>query len=296
MARQFQPPPIQYLPAFEAAARLRSFKAAGNELSISASAISQQIKSLEGFLGVSLFERLPREVKLSAAGYSFYSVAEQTLNQYKVGCSRFADQYHSSTLRISIDPYTAHEVIIPRLHDFSERYPAIELIIETSMRAEDLTTSHLDAAIRFGEPPWPACDAQKICDAQCNFVASDEYLEQYPLTTVEDFKHQTLLHTRRDINDWQRVFDIAGFKDEPAKEFFFDSHSASLRAAEEGLGLALGILPTINEALREGKFTAVSKQHFPMLEAFYLVSKVNDSKQESYEALYTWLVEVFADT
>lgn len=294
MARPFQPPPIQYLPAFEAAARLRSFKAAGNELSISASAISQQIKSLEGFLGISLFERMPREVRLSAAGYTFYSVAEQTLNQYQAGCSRFAEQYHSSTLRISMDPYTAHEVIIPRLHDFYKRHQAIELIIETSMRAEDLTNSHLDGAIRFGQPPWAACESQKICEAQCNFVASEEYLESHPFTAVEDFRHQTLLHTRRDINDWQRVFDLSGFKGEPAKEFFFDSHSAALRAAEEGLGLALGIVPTINAALREGKFVAVSKQHFPMVEAFYLVSKVNDGKKKSYQALHRWLAEVFA--
>lgn len=289
-----RPPPIQYLAAFESAARHCSFKTAGEELNISASAISQQIKALENFLGLSLFERKPREVKLSGAGYSFYQVAEQTLNQYKTGFSQFSERYHSSTLRISTESYVAHEIIIPRMQDFSERHPYIDLVIETSMKVEDLANSDLDAAIRFGLPPWPNYQAELLCKAQSNLVASKAYLEEHPLKQAEDFEHQTLLHTRSDINDWQRVINLFSVTEPPAKEFFFDSYSAALRAAESGLGLAIGLTPSINKPLREGKLVAVSKQHMPLQEAFYFVSKPNESKAASYYALHQWLIEIFS--
>lgn len=282
-------PPIQYLVTFAAAARLNSFKLAAESLNVTPSAISQQIKSLEGHLGLALFNRDKRELKLTHAGEGFYKVAERTLRQYEKGFVDFTSQYLSPILKISMIPYVANEVVIPNLHDFQKQHPNIKLIIETSSQLEDIQDGELDGAIRFGTPPWGNLQADLISSVKSGLMASEDYLRSNPLREKEDWKNQTLIHSRSQVNDWLRYMKDTEYCFEPKAELFFDSYDAAIRAAEEGLGVVIAALPLSQHKLKSGALSLVFNHSAPLKEGLYLVTKDNESKQESYQFLLSWL-------
>ncbi|MCG8670808.1 MAG: LysR substrate-binding domain-containing protein [Pseudomonadales bacterium] len=290
MLKQPKPPPIQYLTAFEAAARLSSFKAAAGELNITASAVSQQIKSLEEYLGLSLFERGARGISLSNKGTAFYEVAQQTIATYQSTYTTFCREFESKTIRITMETYIANEFVIPELNNFSETHPNINLVLETSMEVRNLTGPTIDCALRLGVPPWPECEAKLLWDVRSNLIVSPTYFKQHPSFTVDNFDEHTLIHTRTDINDWQRVKDIFGIEKDPAKEFYFSSYSAAIKAAEEGLGVAIGLIPTVGEKLQDGRLVAYSAQHFPIEENYYLVARKGLLNEAEYLSLYDWIL------
>ena len=288
--------PIQYLVVFATAAKLCSFKLAAETLNVTPSAVSQQIKNLESHLGLVLFSRDKRELKLTHAGKGFYSVADRTLRQYEEGFVEFSSQYLSPTLKISMIPYVANEIVIPNLHSFQQQHPDIKLIIETSTRLEDIQFGELDGAIRFGIPPWGGLQTDLISSVKSGLVASDDYLHTTPLQNKEDWKNQTLIHSRREVNDWQRYMQDAGYIFEPKAELFFDSYDAAIRAAEEGLGVVIAGLPLSQHKLKSGALSLVFNRSSPLKEGLYLVSKENESKQESYQCLLSWLRTILTST
>lgn len=296
MLNKHRSPPIQYLPAFVAAARHNSFKLAAAQLNITPSAVSQQIKTLESYIGLPLFSRQKRELQLTQAGNSFFQVAEVTLAHYESGCLRFFEHYLSPTLKVSMIPYIANELIIPKLADFQEQHPDINLVVQTSMQLENLQNSELDAAIRFGTPPWPEHNAELISPAQSCLVAHPDYWSKHPISEREDWQNQTLIHSRSNTNDWQRLMDSIQNQFSPKRELYFDSYDAGIRAAEAGLGIAIGILPIIKNKIAQGKLTALSERYVSIEEGFYLVTKPNDSKQEAYRQLALWLKKLFIYT
>jgi DNA-binding transcriptional LysR family regulator len=285
-------PSIQYLVAFAAAAKFCSFKLAAEELNVTPSAVSQQIKSLETALGLALFSREKRMLKLTHAGEGFYKVAERTLQQYEKGFVDFSSQYLAPSLKVSMIPYVANEIVIPNLQDFQKQHPNIKLIIETSTQLEDLHAGDLDGAIRFGIPPWGDLQADLICSVKSGLVASDDYLANHPINRPEDWTQQTLIHSRSQVNDWQRYMQDTGYSFEPKSELFFDSYDAAIRAAEEGLGIVIAGLPLSQHKLQSGVLTLLFDRSAPLQEGLYLVGKGNESKQESYQCLLSWLREI----
>ena len=286
-------PPIQYLAAFSAAAHHNSFKLAAQQLNVSPSAISQQIKSLESHIGLPLFSREKRSITLTPAGESFYQLALQTLNQYEKDYDQFTQQYFSSSLTISMIPYIANEVVIPRLHEFHEQFPALNLIVQTSMHLENLALQELDGAIRFGVPPWGHNHVYLISKASTSLMASQDYLDKHISTKPINWSEQTLIHSRSDINDWQRFMSESHLDVTPKKELYFDSYDAGIRAAEEGLGITIGAFPISNNTIKEGKLVALAKQPIAMKEAFYFVCTPNINKQKHYDIVLKWLRTLF---
>ncbi|MBV1882071.1 MAG: LysR family transcriptional regulator [Pseudomonadales bacterium] len=285
-------PPIHYLVAFEASARCVSLKAAAEELCVTPSAISQQIKSLEYLLGLTLFTRKTRGIALTAAGESFYRIASKTIKGYQEGFSQFQKQHYSPSYRISMFSFIANEVVIPKLHDFQLACPDIDLLIETSMHVEELVNSDLDCAIRFGIPPWDNCEHKLICPVSINFLASPQYLAKNAFSQMSDFSKNTLIHIRTEPNDWQSI--LAEHNVEPKGELFFNSYTAAIKAAEQGLGIVIGLFPLTEKIVREKKLVALNSQHLPIEAAFYFVTKANNTKRESYDVLLAWFRDLFS--
>ena len=289
-------PPIQYLTAFVAVARQGSFKQAAATLSVSPSAISQQIKTLETCVGLRLFSRQTKNTKLTKAGESFYQIAEKTISCYELGYGHFIEQHFSPSLKISTTSYIANELLIPQLQNFHECNPELNIVVEASMQIQNLEFRDLDAAIRFGIPPWGEDSAELITKAHSNLVANAEYIRKHPLKNEADWQHQTLIHIRTDVNDWERFKNIAQLQFTPKRELFFDSYDAGIRAAEEGLGIAIGVFPLSNIKISTGRLMLLSDRYSSIEEAFYLVTKQNEYKQESYRALLRWLKGIFGET
>ncbi|OUS10202.1 hypothetical protein A9Q90_01865 [Gammaproteobacteria bacterium 54_18_T64] len=284
-------PPIHYLVAFEAAARCKSFKEAAAELNVTASAVSQQIKSLEKQLGLALFARKTRAIMLTSAGESFYHLASKTTRRYQQGFAQFKEEYYSPRIKISMFSYIANELVIPNLQQFQQACPDIELVIETSMKVENLIESDLDCALRFGKPPWHGCQHTLLSHVDYNILASRAYLQKTPFKVMADLKNHTIIHHRSHINDWQALFDRHQIS--PKEELFFSSYAAAIKAAEQGLGLAFGLFPTVDETLRAGNLVALLREHKPLEEAYYFISKANNYKDASYQSLQRWLTGLF---
>ncbi|MBL4796996.1 MAG: LysR family transcriptional regulator [Oleispira sp.] len=292
-------PPIQYLVAFVTAAKLCSFKLAARELNITPSAISQQIKNLENHIGLALFSREKRELQLTGAGEAFYLIAKKTMSSYENGYAQFSDQFFSSSLRVSMIPFVAHEIVIPHLHEFQIKHPEINFIIETSAELKNLETGDLDGAVRFGLPPWGNTKAERICSLSSNLVASKEYLKTHSIEGKSENKaeinwqNQTLIHSRSNVNDWQRYMSDVGVQFKPKNELFFDSYEAGLRAAEEGLGIALAVFPMSANKIKTEKLVVLSDQYVPIKEGVYWVTKANENKQDNYQTVLGWLQGIF---
>jgi len=282
-------PPIHLLIAFEAAARQHSFKLAAQTLHITPSAVSQQIKQLEQHLNVTLFIRLTRSVELSEYGKAYLRVAQQTLTMYRNCHDSFIYQVSSPTLRISMIPFVAYEIVIPALHEFKALYPNIELRIETSMSLVDFEREPVDGAIRFGHGNWPDLEEHTISPCHCALVASPQYIKDNPIYNIKDLSGHTLIYMQGSMNDWQRTTDfLSGNTIESNPKLVVDSYLSAMRAAEEGLGIAIGQLPLISTWLESGRLVALNE---PVLipEEYYFVFPQKSFKKELLLNFYQWL-------
>ena len=282
---------LQYLEAFEASARHASFKAAAEELHVTASAVGQQIKSLEKHLGLDLFIRKTRKIELTSAGESYYKVAANALANFDQGLEEFSQQYYSSTLKISMSPVIAHEIVIPRLHEFQSANPQLNLIIETSMEIQDLIGTNLDCSIRCGVPPWESCNAEMISKMESNIIASKEYLDRNPVASLEELEGHSLIHFRDNGREWQTIRSV--FKFNPGNELFLGDYPSSIKAAEQGLGVAMGFFPVLNKIVEDGKLVAILPNSISTGMSYYFVSKANELKQKNYDLLCAWLKDIF---
>lgn len=156
-------PPLSALRGFEAAARLGSFHQAAEELHLTQSAISQQIRSLEAFLEQPLFFRTGRSVALTDAGHDLFSTAQVMLQQLAVGIRRL-DQYRKpNQLIVNTTPAFARHWLMPRLGDFNRQHPQVDLWLFTSFEPPNMATDSIDLAIRDDLSAQADCSFNVLC-------------------------------------------------------------------------------------------------------------------------------------
>lgn len=284
-------PAIQLLFAFEAAARLGSFKLAASELHLTPSAISQQLKLLEESLGLALFERRPRAVVLSEAGGFYLEVARETLDTFRRGTERLHERFGLRRLRVSCDAVVAYELLIPGLLDFQTRHPDIDLRVETSSALVDPRGGSIDAAVRFGRSPWPGLCSDELAAMVATPVASSAYLRKQPLLSVQELGAHTLIEVAGAPDYWAAVATQLGFR--ISRRCSFDSYLATLQAAAHGSGVALGLFPLSTAWLNEGRLEAPLSLRVPG-GAYHLVYRPEDRERSELLRLRDWLLQRFA--
>lgn len=287
------PPPLQWLSAFEAAARLQSFKKAGDALSVTPSAISQQIKLLEDHLGLLLFNRLTRKVELTDSGHAYFQLAEKTLSIFKAGHQSFCERFSKPTLRISMMPFVALDIVLPALHQFQAQQPNVELRIETSMSVIDFESDTIDAAIRFGDGQWPGLTILPLTPCSATIVASPALLAQQPINQVQDLFPHTLIHCRNTHNDWSDVARFVGLDEIKTQgNLVLDCYLAALSAAENGLGVAIGILPLCQSWIKKGRLAMLAPP-VPIQQQYYFVMRNDQHKRAELLKVYQWIKNLF---
>lgn len=292
-------PPIQLLPAFEAAARLLSFSKAAEELHVTTAAISQQIKQLESHLGFPLFHRYTRRIELTEVGQQFASVASQTLSVYRLGHAELIHHYNKPSLKLNTTPLIAHEILFPKLSDFQNRHSNVSISIDASMEFTDFDKQLIDAAIRVGYGQWPGLESWKICRCEAVVLASPELLAKQPIQQISDLQSHTLIHRRQPLFGWDffakhnDLFYIRGKSD-----LVLDTDLAAIRAAEQGLGVALSILPIASKkpAFLESKRLV---QVFPSIKLpihAYFVFSPNNEKKQLLKETFNWIQSCITQT
>lgn len=249
-------PPLNALRAFEAAARHRSFTRAAEELNVTQTAVSHQVRQLENRLGFRLFRRLNNALVLTEKGEAYLPVLEQAFSLIAEGTRALHGTARRRTLTVSTLPNFALRWLIPRLAEFRTRHPEIELRLVTSYRGNDLLREEIDVAIRLKED-WPHLEDEPLFGSAMFPVCTPEYLRAHCLDEVSRLDAATLLQVSTSLDDWPMWAAEANWasKDIEAGPQF-DSYALAVEAALCGMGVAMGRSPFVDDDLRAGRLVA----------------------------------------
>lgn len=280
---------LQTLPTFRAVARLASLRAAAEQLHLTHSAISQQIKVLEEQLGFAVFDRRGRRVVLNAAGAALLRAVESALDQIDDGVRAAAAASGSAQrLRIAVLPSFAQRWLLPRMPAWREQHPSIALELHASLKVIDLQREGYHAGLRQGDGPWRGLDATCLIDSPLIVVAAPELARRLAGSRPADLMHEPLLG---DAPRWDRWFALAGERCHVKPVAVFNDMGLLLQAAEQGLGVALGRQLMAADALREGRLVQLSPIALPVegSASFWLVTPPELKDWPPVVALRAWL-------
>ena len=235
-------PPLNALRAFEAAARHESFSRAAQELHVTHAAVSHQIKALEDWLGMPLFQRLTRAVRLSDAGRSYLAVVHSAFNQIHAGTLTLLRSKFDQPLNVTTTPAFAVRWLAPRLGRLWSAHPDLDLRVhEVSWMVDvDFTGTNVDIAVRIGGENWPGLEAVPLMPGTVTPMCSPTLPHDGPpLKRPEDLAHHKLLH-EFDYSAWRRWFDRADIRDFDVEHGpVFDDINLVYSAALAGQGVGL---------------------------------------------------------
>ncbi len=248
-------PPLNALRVFQVAARHLSFSRAAVELNVTHGAVSRQVRSLEAFLGVTLFERQVRKVSLTAEGQQLYAETSPALEQIGNAAHALMARTPARVVRINVRPSFTVRWLIPRLPDFVARHPGIEPQLITTTQPPERATEAFDIAIRRGVAGWPqAVKVQPFLEDELIVVAAPSLLKTRPITSARSLGAHVLLacKTRKqDWDDWKMHIGLPRLK--PARRLQFDHLHFVLQAAVDGLGFALTPTSLLGTDVAQGR-------------------------------------------
>jgi len=284
-------PPLNALRAFEAAARHLSFTRAADELAVTQAAVSHQVKTLEEWLGLKLFQRQNRTIHLTRQGQAYLPAVRQALDLVAEATRRLVDTDARGPLTVSVLPSFAAKWLLPRLSQFRARHPEIDVRISTSDHLVDFMRDDVDMAVRMGRGGWSGLTAIKFLDEDLFPVCSPSLLEgPHPLKRPEDLKHHTLLHDDM-RQDWRTWFLAAGVEGiDPTRGPGYTDSSMVIQAAVEGQGVALGRSALAASDLASGRLVKPFEVTLPAGFAYYVVFPPAAIEQPKVKAFVDWLL------
>jgi len=287
---------LRGLRTFCVAARYESFRTASEELFITSSAVSHQIKSLEEELGQQLFERGSRELKLTDVGRSLYEEVSPLINELDAIAASYRSGVASSSVRVSVQPFFGSEFFVPRLSEFTAEHPEIDIQVGTSDESTEKHPSDADLSIRLFRSAPSNMPSHLLFPLRMVPAASPDFKKNMVVKKkkiVSDFPmivHET--HPKA----WSQWADAAGIElPENGKVIRLDSTIAVLRAAQRGIGAALVPVPMGNLWLKEGSVVRLFNKEFVADVSYYLVCKDDKAADKSVLLLRDWILENFAD-
>jgi DNA-binding transcriptional LysR family regulator len=263
-------PSINALLAFEAVARLGTATEAAAELSLTQSAISRQLKTLEEQIGVALLVRQGRQFALTDAGKAYVGEVRDVLNRLARASVSVRTNPAGGVLNLSILPAFGMHWLAPRLRDFAQAHPEVTVNLSTRLRPYPIAESPFHAAIHFGRQDWPGVDYLPLMPEIVVPVCAPDLLEA-PLEDPADMLRYPLLHLETRPRGWARWLAALGVEAEPPGGMVFDQFSTMAQAAIHGLGVCL--LPTFfaDPYLRDGQLALASQQTTQSIGSYYLV-------------------------
>jgi LysR family transcriptional regulator, glycine cleavage system transcriptional activator len=254
---------LRALTAFEAAARLGSFRLAAGELGITRSAVSHQVKALEQRLGIQFFRRDARRAELTQAGHIYYPAIREAFDQIETQTRALRPTVNDNELTIQVYFTVALKWLIPRLHDFERRYPDMKVRLSTSYFDWDFDEKHVDAGIILARNKSPQHYYRPLFRSLLTPVCAPELMKgPNAIKTPQDLKKHKLLYVYTAEEDWHLWFEAAGVKGlKLSDRLAVDSYILAQEAALEGRGVAMTIGPFATEEIKTGRLV----QPFPLL-------------------------------
>ena len=283
-------PPLRSLRVLEAAVRHQNYSRAAGELNLTHSAVSHQIHSLEEALGLTLFERVGRQMRATDPGRQLAQEVRGALDTLATAVERVRGQDTSNSLTVSVLPSFAAAWLVTRLGGFLERHPGVELRLDSTSAVANFRNDGVDVAIRYGTGSWEGVVSEKLFDDELFPTLSPTLYKKSRLRSPADLARIPLLRIRQ--QPWAPWFAAAGLNlAEPKRGPMFNDSELALQAAIQGQGAVLtrGSLAVLK--LRAGVLIAPFKVRVPSPLTCHLVYPPQHARKPALLLFREWLIE-----
>ena len=284
--------PLQALRAFVEVGQRGSIKAAAQALHVTSGAVSQQIRLLEDRIGLPLFHREPRGLRLTEAGLRVHPLLLQAFEQIERATRTLAEISRGQTLTVSTVATFAASWLVPRLGRFNQRHPQIEVRVEATSALMDLRRDHVDVALRHGLGSYPGLEVTRLMAPVLVPVACPGLIAGDALDTPQQCLDHPLLHDS-DRADWSLWLAAHGVAEDlrAVRGTAFEDDFLLIRAAQAGQGLALVPLEYAREEIAAGRLVQVLDKPWPARFAYYVVTRAQAQERPEVRAFVEWVLE-----
>lgn len=289
-------PPLSAMKAFEAVARHVSFSRAAEELHVTPAAVSQQIRHLEQLLGGLLFVRTKRSVALTDMATKMLPDIQAGLEALSRAVSTKMRGSDERALSISVAPSFASKWLLPRLTDFSEHHPDIDLRISATVALADFRRDNVDVAVRLGHGNYPGLNAEPLFSETVAPLCSPALLKSKGhLRKPDDLRVYRLLHDTsipgdNEQNSWERWLKLAGATQVAAhRGTRFSLAELALQAAIDGAGVVMGRMVLAEGDLAAGRLIKPFRRVLPLGVSYFLVTAKSSARRLEIQCFREWL-------
>jgi LysR family transcriptional regulator, glycine cleavage system transcriptional activator len=289
-------PPLRALTAFEAAARLGSFRLAAGELNITRSAVSHQVKALELRLGIQLFRREARRAELTQAGQLYFPVVRDAFDLIEMQTRAMRPSTTDNDLTLQVYVTVALKWLIPRLHDFEKRYPDMRVRLSTTYSEWDYNENNADAGFVLTRNRDTNHYSRNLFRSCLTPICSPALLKgPNAIKTPQDLKKHKLLYVYTAEEDWHLWLEAAGVSGVKLSDrLAFDSYLLAQEAAIEGRGVAMTIGPFATEELKSGRLANPFKLLVPHRHNWQFICRAENRMKPKINKFETWLAKQVA--
>ncbi|MDB5546326.1 MAG: LysR family transcriptional regulator [Hyphomicrobiales bacterium] len=280
-------PSLNGLKAFEAAARTGSFSEAATELGVSPAAISRLVRLLEERLGVTFFERAANSLTLTAAGFAYQRGLTPLFDAIATLTEQVTAPPRPAALVVGVGPTFAVRWLIPRLGDFRAREPGVDVHITMGGAAADFADDWT-CGVKLGDGHWPGLVAEPLFRAELTPVCTPAMAER--LRASGDLDPGALLRVSHSPDDWPIWLRAAGLAEVRAQGPQLGFYGQAIQAAIDGVGIAMGITPYIDDDLAAGRLVAPFETRVPKDVQWYLIYPAQRLGEREFEAFRDWIV------
>ncbi|WP_160107296.1 transcriptional regulator GcvA [Pseudomonas izuensis] len=298
---------LNALKAFEATARHQSFSAAAAELNVTAAAVGQQVRSLESWLGISLFNRMgsgSSRLILTDVARAALPDIQEGFARLNVGLARLKDVTPHAELTVTVSPAFAAKWLLPRLDRFQQANPQMNVFLNTNPRVVDFLAEHIDVGVRYGAGKWPGLMVVSLMEETLYPVCAPTYpLLLEGRLTPATLAQSTLIHdvslTQTAVTDfpnWRSWLDAAGYAEVKTEHGLRINNSAAvLQAAIDGQGVALGRSVMVHDDLVAGRLVRpFGEQSLSLNLGYYLVYRPESESLLKVQAFRDWILSEVA--
>ena len=299
--RKYALPALSQLHSFEAVARRKSFTAAADELCLTQSAVSRQIKALESSLGRPLFRRKHRAIELTSEGYRLFEAVTRGLDEIARCVSEVRAVNETPQITVAASVAFSYYWLMPRLERFTERFPNIDLRVLATDQQADLQRGDTDIAILYGQGSWDGVQTVRLFGERVYPVCSPGYLQAHPdLLFPSDVLNQTLVHLDGGGNiwgavDWQVWLAQNGVTEHPQRRgISLNSYPMVLQGAESGRGIALGWSYITDAMLADGRLVCPVGTPLDTQNSYYVGASLDCVANPAVASFFQWIMDEVA--
>ncbi len=286
---------LRGLRTFCVAARYESFRVAADELFITSSAVSHQIRGLEEELGLQLFDRGTRELKLTDAGSSLYEALAPLIDRLDAVIADHRKSGRRTSVRLSVQPFFASEFFVPRLSEFTAQHPDIDIQVGTSDESAEKHPADADLSIRLFRSPPPGYRADLLFPLRMVPAGSPDFKKSLVVQKKRIKSPFPLIVHETRPKAWKNWSKSTGIRiPDDTRVTRLDSMIAVVRAAEQGIGAALVPVPIADLWFKQGSIVRLFRQELVADVSYYLVSREDRDGEPGIETLRRWILEKFA--